>query len=431
MNRHTSPFSRPAKNLNNSRLLILLYVFVLIGSFAAFKLTYPYMIVDEYNHRDLIRLIVGGIFTFDMIEKFPIPMIPGYHFAMAAWGKLLGTDFQTLRLVSFLHTLLLVPVVILAARAHRRESWFPRSMQILLLPWLPVMTWLIYTDIPSMLYVILGFYFWRTGRFGFSAGALTVACLIRQNNIVWAVSFAAIHLIEEAEINPRRLLSALRKRFSSILPFTVPVLAVLPFVIARGKLSMGHARFHPGGIHPTQIYFLALIFFLLFAPDFIRDMGRQMRSWKDRFARKQYFWPVLFAGGYLVYMLTIENTHPFNQTLKMMNSFYDSDDYVIKVLNMNFLTRSAGFLVLWIVGEYLLESVRKSSRPVQLAGLLVASALYLLPSWLISFRYTLIPLAMFTLSSDRPAISDRVNLIWYLTLSIAVTTAVLLQLIFW
>ena len=281
-------FNGPFENPENSRLLILLYVFVLIGSFAAFKMTYPYMIVDEPWHMGPIMLIVAGKPSFDMMEKFLLPTFPGYHFAMAAWGKLLGTDFQTLRLVSFLHSLLLVPAVILAARAHRAENWFPRSMQILFLPWLPVMTWLIYTDVASMLYVILGFYLWRTGRFGFSAGALTVACLIRQNNIVWPVSFAVIHLVEEAGINPRRLLSVLQKRFSSVLPFTVPVLVVASVVIYQGKFVMGNASFHPGGIHPTQLYFLALLFFLLCAPDLLRDIGRQMGSWKDRFARKQY-----------------------------------------------------------------------------------------------------------------------------------------------
>lgn len=431
MKHHAGLFSGSYESLENSRPLILLYVFVLTGGFAAFHMTYPFMIVDEPRHSGLIRFIAAGKSSFDMMEKFFLPMLPGYHFAMAAWAKLTGTNFQALRLVSFLHSLFLVPVVILAARAHRLENWFPRSMQILLLPWLPVMTWLIYTDVASMLYVILGFYFWRTGRIGLSAGALTVACLIRQNNVVWAVAFALIHLVEEAGINPRRLPAVLRKRFSSVLLFIVPVLVVAPFLITEGNLVMGHVVFHPGGFHLTQIYFLALLFFLLFAPVILKDMGRQLKSWKDRFSNKQYLWPVLLVGAYLVYMLTIKNTHPFNQTLKLMNWFFDSDDYVLKVLTMNFLTRSVGFIMLWILGDYFFESVRKSSRPVQLAGFLLASVPFLLPSWLISFRYALIPLALFTLSSDRPAISDSVNLIWYLTLTIAITTAFLLKLIFW
>lgn len=427
----TSLTSHPTDDLKQSRLIILLYTLLLTASFALFQWTFPSMILDEFKHTALIRFILTGQFSVEAMERSQLPMLPGYHFAMAAWGKLLGTHFQTLRWISFLHSLILIPAVILAARVHQRENWLPRSMQVLLLPWLPVMTWLIYTDVASMVYVVLGFYFWRTRRFGYSAAMLTVACLIRQNNIIWPVSFATIQLVEEAGMSPSGLVNTLRKRFVSLLPFTVPVIIVLSILVYRGKLTMGHWGFHPGGIHPTQIYFLALLFFVLFAPQLLKDIERQVQCWKERLVAKRYLGLVLFVVLYLIYMLTIDNSHPFNQTLKMMGKLYDSDDYIIRFLDWNFFTRSAGFLMLWISGEYLLEQVRISSRPIQLVGLLVASLLFLLPSWLISIRYSLIPMTMLTLSSGEPAITDKTTLVWYLTLTLAVTVAVVSKLILW
>ena len=407
------------------------YVLALVAGFALHQRATPGPVVDEILHGWLIRRTLSGAFSLADVARAQLPMLPGYHFAVGWLADRFGTDLAVLRRISFALACGLIPAAIYAARAQGRDHWVARALQVLLIPWLPVMCWLVYSDAASMLAVLLGYGLWRAGRVWPAGLLLAVACAVRQNNLVWALALAAIQWVEAAGWHPRDWRVALPRELPKLLPFAAPVAVVATFYALHGSLVIGDPDKHPVGLHPTQVYFLAVVAVLLYAPDIARDLPRQAGLWIARVRGRRW---LVFAGALLAtvfYLATLENTHPYNQSLRMTGGYADLDDHLIGWLDANLATRLAGFAALWVFAEYWIERFWRGPRPVQSLGLLAASAVFLLPSWMLSFRYTLLPLAFLALTAGRPALADRATAFWHVLLAVAVAAAFLDGSWFW
>jgi hypothetical protein len=388
----------------------------------------PLAVVDERWHLLLIQAIAAGEFSFDLVERLRLPMLPGYHALMAALGYPLGLDLAAVRAVSLLHSLLLVPVAIAAARARSSEHARARALEVLLIPYLPLLCWLVYTDAASLLYVLLGYLCWSRERMVLAGIALTAACLVRQNNVVWAAALAAVSLVEALAAGPRgevRPLGVLRAQALRLSPLALPFAVVAALVLSRGALVAGNRPFNAPAPHPTQVWFQALLFLGWLAPQVAADLGRQARAWRARLAVRPLAWAALVLAVAVAFHLSLEVTHRWNVRLHAEGGRVEVLDVLFGRLAGVAAGRVALFAAFWVLVDHLVEETRRSSRPALLAVLLLAAPLYWLPSWMLSYRYGLVPLALHALASEVPATARAGGPWWQVGLTAATSAAFL------
>ena len=418
--------------IRRTGLLVAVFLLCSLTGFALAQQAHPRRLVDERGHVEVIRAIVNGEFRFALMEERKLPMLPGYHAGMSLPARAIGDSLFELRSVSYLFALLLVPLAALAARAVGGPGWAPRFLQVLLIPVWPVMSWLVYTDVASLVLVLGGFLLWRKQRTGLAAVVLTTACLVRQNNLVWSVVFVAADLLEHAGGDVRRLPGAARARARALLPLLVPVLVIAVLVLRTGRLVSGSFANNPLVLHPSQVYAQAVFLLFYLAPAIVRDLRRQAREWRERIRARRFGWVLIAAALCAIYLTTMtpEALHPNNLRLQI-SDMLDIDDLVPAGISRTPVARTAGFALLWIVASFLAHLTATARKPWLLGSILVGAMLYFLPSWIISARYSLIPTSLLLLAADDPRLTDRTSRIWAAGVGVFLTGGFLTNTLFW
>ena len=146
-------------------------------------------IVDEIGIHYFIKKIISH--PLDLKASFgdktqPYATLPTYHFLIAGIAKITNvTTLSGLRGYSFIFGLISIFAFLISARKLDPDFYDIRTVQYCFFPILFPYFFLLYTDVTSLLFILLmlyGFlresYLW-TGLFGIAG------MLIRQNNIVW------------------------------------------------------------------------------------------------------------------------------------------------------------------------------------------------------------------------------------------------------
>ena len=353
--------------------------------------------VDENMHFDQIARLARGDWTLNS----GLTMVPGFHALVAAlvWAGGGATE-SSVRFVVFLISVSTVGAFHALARMLQPEEAGTRTLQFTILPILFPQFFLIYTDVTSLLIVLLMFGATVRSRYWLAGALGLLSCLVRQDNVIW-VTFAVCwsYLRDQGWTWPP--LSQLLTRYWTFFGTSV---AFLLFVVANGgQVALGYdAASHPlGAVHFTNIFFLLFLSCFLFLPlwwGHRRDVLALLRNWRTWLAL-----PVLFV----VFWVGFVNDHPHNN---------ERGDYFLSNAILMLFSSTAGLKLLFFI-PVAVAALCMAAVPMNMPWRLLFpfTTIFLLPEWLVVPRYYLIPLSLFLLARTPVTIwSERAQTILFL-----------------
>ncbi len=421
-------------------LIIVIVMTVLVWQFAVMYTHIQKPLVDEPTYANRIYQILQGEQFFDRA----IPASPAYMLIIAGmvylegkihavlpWFPVIdGQSISLLRANSLILSFACVILFFLVANAVVIPgSSALRILQFLFFPILFPFFPLVYTDVTSLLFILIAIALMAKKHYHWAGLAACIAVVIRQTAIVWLVFLALLVLISVYENLPassswaqsgqrqpwRFYVQKIRSHWESFLrPISTYVLgciACIVFVFLNGSVALGDAAKHPFPYFGTGniFYFLFLAFFL-FLPLCIRRARDVLLLCRQ--GRVQVFLIILF----LVYWLTFHVSHPYNlapvvqefwrnfdtmtflRTGHVPNIGGHSSYYLRNNILVYFDTNSIRKLFFFLPAAY--AAVFLISTPLQKSIyrlLYVFTILVLLPSWLIETRYSFVPFTLFLL----------------------------------
>lgn len=241
---------------------------------------------DESFHMPQIMAYLNHQYLH--LEK-SLTMIPGYHFLVARISYLFGwSSVGDVRSASILLSLPAVLIFIFLARNLGHKSPVVTTSLIYFSPIFFPFFYVLYTDIPSLMFVLLGMWALQKRYYSAAAIILFLSMLLRQTNVIWLVMAWGIALCDELSfLRFRKSIyhywSALVEAGLKTFLFPVFCLIFLVFVYINGGVAIGDSSAHKlDRVYITQVYFWLLTVFVLFLPLHIKNVPAIYRMLKKR-----------------------------------------------------------------------------------------------------------------------------------------------------
>lgn len=336
------------------------------------------MRVDEIVHYDQVLRLVHG----STVLHPGLTMIPGYHVIIAAVMWLTGGAEFSARAGTFVLSLATVFTFYALARSLDNGSAGTRLLQFTFLPILFPQFFLLYTDVPAMLFVLLMLLAAVKRRYALAGLFGLISCLMRQNDIIWVAFVLSWSYVRD---NGWRLIPVgqIVARFWA---FFATGLAFVAFVVLNhGQIALGDATAHPlGPLHLDNVCFLLFVAFFLFLPLWwgYRSEIRATLGNRWLYAALLALLPVFWFG--------FTNSHPYNN---------GGADFYLRNAILIYSAATPMHKLLFLL-PVLLSIVFFTAAPLRERSWLMLypfTVLALLPEWLVEQRYYLIPLALFVL----------------------------------
>jgi hypothetical protein len=241
-----------------------------------------------------------------------MPMLPGYHFAVASvwrWVPTLDTTTVSRWTTASLSLLGFAAFALAWTRLHRAPAG-RATLLFALLPLTQPFTGMAYTDMPALALALAAWWAQLRGLHAFAALTLVGAVALRQTNLAWAGFFIAWEWLRP---------DAPRSTFLRRSAWLFALLAAAAIAIAAaGRLTVGSQHGNQFTFNIATLHTLGLLVALLGLPVWIAqapDAWRRMReSWTQRRSR------LLVQGGaaataVVVLALTFANPHLWNREL--------------------------------------------------------------------------------------------------------------------
>ncbi|MDD9858816.1 MAG: hypothetical protein OXU96_12360 [Gammaproteobacteria bacterium] len=343
---------------------------------------------DELAHYPQIKAFAEGRFEI----KRGLAMLPGYHAVIAALAWVGGVggalSLPAARVISWGLCALAPVLFFLCARALGKDNRFSLSLTFLLSPIIFPFFFFLYTDIPSLLFLLGVLLLTLQRRYQLAGLMAVLSLLLRQTNVIWIFFFALVALGQEgvwtrlAQRDFRPVLHALARLWL----FVFAGLAFLAFVYWHGGIALGAAHMlRVERLYPTQVYLLLFTVFLLFMPLHIRNLPRIARMLRRR--------PVicLFVGAMSLafYLWTFWADHPWNSNLSYLRN------QILQLLREDLYLRIAAFIPMaWALCSLCVTPLQRRS----FYWLYPLAAAALLPAGLVEQRYFIVPVTLFMLA---------------------------------
>jgi DIE2/ALG10 family len=388
-------------------LALLLVAAVLLAEFK-FMSNARLLSDESFNFRQITRFLKG-----DFSMEPEMNAIPGYHaliaLAMAVLGK---SGLYSARFLSLGISFLSILVFYLLTIKICQQPSLTKTLQYTFFPLFFPFFALVYMDILGLLLILLAFYLilWKHYSLAGLVGILSI--LARSNNISW---FAYLFVFVYYENYGFDLRAPFRKdAFLQFLKRTwvywVGFGLILAFLIVNKGIAISNREVQPlFKFQSGNLFFLLSLFCLLFLPMNLANLPRILKL-----VRKSWWVLLLLLGVYLIYMLTFESTHPYNQALP---NYYLRNKLLITV------TSGVGPKTLFFipVGFALLSLLVTRLRERRFYWLYPFTVLGLVPFWLIEPRYSFVPLAFFLLfKEEHSPWVERLTIAMYVVLSLAI-----------
>ncbi len=356
--------------------------------------------IDERIHLAEIRHIIKP-------EGFYIhgpTMLPGYHYFMAFWGVLFGIDeVNGYRLINCVLSILLAYVFYALSKSYGRERPVIRALQLLLFPALFYLLPRVYTDVFSLLVLVLGFLCVQRERYFLAGVILCLSILVRQSNIVWLL-FAAAMVAWTWYQRPDKFSSLMM----SLLPYGLGCLGFGVFVIVNGGIAVGIASGdHQSGLFTTNVFICMFVGFLGFMPLLLLQIKRLFILLSS-----DAVFRVMLAMMLLVFLVTAQLSHPFNFNMHFVWN------QILHVLFMNVWTKLLVFIPISLMLVTYYDMYREDVKGKLCVLFTVVS---LLPIQFVEPRYYYAPLALWLLYRvEGSALAERLTLTYQAVFVIAI-----------
>lgn len=339
------------------------------------------LFVDETLHFKEIVRYAG----FDFRQNPYLLMLPGYHLTVGMAAFLLRVrTVAMLRLISLVFNIFAVIIFWLIAVFIDRKSALVKTVQFAFLPVLfPYLT-LLYTDGFSVLTVLAALFFTLKKK-PIPAGLIaSFSVIVRQNNIFILVflNLLLYRLYYRGKVTKKKIRGHFFRSLSYSLGFII--LGILAFFYPQSLTRNSpetSSRFTLSLL--GNIYFLLFLVTFLFLPAIISKRKKIIKFIFREYRR------VLAAGlPAAILVWTFIPDHPYNRADWFLHN------RIIIFLTAGF-TGKALFAAGVILGGIYLFSVKPVRK--EHAFFYPFAFLYLLPYWLVEWRYYIIPLTFFIL----------------------------------
>lgn len=353
---------------------------------------------DENVHiRQIHRFMKGNYYVMSGMTT-----IPGYHVVIATIASAFPPlSSQEIRLISLAVSLISVWVFYLLAKKLDAKDPYVKTLQYLFLPISFLYFPLIYTDIFSLLLVLIAFYFALSKKYSISAFFSLAAMTVRQNNIIWVIFFWIYTYISENgfSFSRKKLFTHLR----SGIGYIIVTLLFFVFVWFNNGIAFGDQVKHQVGFYMGNIYFFLVALGVLFLPITITSLSRMNRV----LLKKQVVWGVIigFILAFCFFFFRSE-LHEYNLKLNFLRNI---------ILFSAYHQYAIAYAFAIFFGCLTLSLMTFDKKSSILIPFIIAC---LLPSFLIEQRYAIIPLVFLLLfrKETSPKV-EYINMIYFLFLS--------------
>ncbi len=220
---------------------------------------------DEKTHlRQINRFLKGNYYLLSDLTT-----IPGYHLTIASVVS--GAGFfidlsatREIRLVSLFISIASIWIFFLISKQLGIKNPYLRTLQFIFLPISFFYFPFIYTDIFSLILVLVAFYFLLKKRYNSSAFFIFLSLLVRQTNIVWAAFFWFYIYISDYGF--AFSLNSFKKHLHQTIGYICTGSLFGLFVFLNHGISIGDRTNQQVGFHLGNVYFFLVIACILFLP---------------------------------------------------------------------------------------------------------------------------------------------------------------------
>lgn len=378
-------------------IFLLLTSIILIASiFSFYFLKTDRTYGDENIHSWQIQQFLSGNF-----KHHPnLTTLPGYHYLMYFFSKVFGiTSISGMRYITFSFGILAFLFFYFSAKKISPDNAHMKTLQFFFLPILFQYSFLVYTDVTSLFFVLAAFFFAIKKHNNISFIFIFASIFMRQTNIIWLLFiFIAIYFINYGyAFDKTKIVQHCKKNILYIAGIT----AFIAFIFFNKGFALGDKEMHPWfSFHLGNIYIILIAFFFLFLPlniynfskifSFINPVRKRL---SNGVKKKPIILGVLFIF-FLVYIFTSTYSHYYNQEKYV---FYIKNVLLV-FLNKYTIMKMLFFLL--IAYSILSLAVTKLHEKWQYL-IYPATILLLLPSSLIEHRYYIIPFSLFILFKQK------------------------------
>lgn len=354
---------------------------------------------DEFYHARVIGNILAGNFALDPVLSMP----PGFHLIIASIAKLFGAnEFQKWREISWVINLLTIPVFFLASRKLDKKNALVKTVQFAFLPITSAFYTFLYTDMLTELLLLLALWLLLARRYTLSAVVSIVNLTVRQNNLVWMIFLMVLAYMRNygTNISNDNIKNIMKKEWA----FFIGIVIFIGFIIFNGGFALGESRYLRGPIFSFgNIYSILFVAGILFSPQLIYEIARSIQ-----YIGKKLWMATLIPIFFIFFLATFRVDHQFNQNPWFFHNavllFFSATVFHKMVFT--------GIILGCMFGLLRLKLLTRESYLLYLF-----SFVYLLPLWLIEFRYYFIPLTFFLLfrKTSKPIIEAAISLIFIIS----------------
>lgn len=329
--------------------------------------------------------------TFEIAAMFPF-----YHFVLGLLSHLGGSlSFPSLRFFSTIFSFLSVLVFYLVAKQVDPKNAVLKTFQYLFFPILFIFFFLIYTDVFSLLLILLTFYFLNKEKYKTAGLFGLFSVLTRQNNIIWLGFFVLLMILKDFKSGISK--KSIKKFLSDASSFILIFLGFGVFVILnKGFVLSGMKQIHPFSIHFSNLFLFLLFQFVLFLPLNIANFPKVFKLSIRIFRKKPW---IVFPIGifFLFYIFTFRADHPFNQS----TLDYFLRNRILTNITGSDLTKSFFFIpIFYSILSLAVTEFNKKEYYFIYPFILISLCLF----WLIEPRYYLVPFVFFLLFKKQKSI---------------------------
>lgn len=337
-------------------------------------------ICDEGFHIQQISWFLSG--NFHTTKELTV--LPVYHGILAALFYTFGfKSLSELRMISFLGSSVGIWVFYMLVRRLWPEEKYLRTIQFVFFPILFPFFFLIYTDVWSLLFVLIAVERAHARCVVSSAISIGMAVLIRQPNIFWAL-FVWLLFLEDIQWNRLNCFQSIKSWLRKTWPFLFIFLGFSVYVLTNGGVSKGDVAHQSAVLNLSNVWFFLLLFPILFLPN---SMGL-LRRHLSQPARREGLVALTIIAGTIFFWLTYRASHQYNQPTLW---FYLRNRLLFWTTHYSGLKLCAGILMCW--GAFAFVMTPLAERRLWSLSCITFASIVFLP--VIEQRYYLIPMILF------------------------------------
>ncbi|MEY4579177.1 MAG: hypothetical protein RL701_3880 [Pseudomonadota bacterium] len=334
---------------------------------------------DEFHHTPQIQQFCAGHYTISR----SLPMLPGYHALNAAAASVThDCSLRGMRRFSAACALLTTLTAFLILTHFKSQYALSRALSFHFIPFLFPYAFIVYTDVTALLFGLLVVWLTCKERWVLAGSVGSLGILVRQTNLVMLgfTLFMALRPVDLEASLRQNVLDYFKRSATSL----AGIAGFAVFAVLNHGVTLGNAAaFHQPGLHVANVYFTLGLLACTSLPVVWSTLWR-----RQTLLLSTGFLTALLAA-FVLYMRSFAVTHPWNITPQ-----HFVRNAILAWATASYLSKMLFFIPIAL--GFALVASTKLVKPSLWLWVPLSCAL-LLPQSLIEQRYSLLPIALWSL----------------------------------